>query len=199
MKKLFIITVFSFGATVSGLAQGFDKAISTAQSAYDAGKLEEAHFALQQAMQEVDIIIGKEVLKLLPAKMEDRTSNPKSDNVSSNIGYIGATIHRTYGDSMRRAELDIISNSPMIAALNSILNMPMLGGMMSDPNNKTVKVQGYKARLSASDLTENKKRYEMQIPLGSALVTFSANDVSESQMMAMANTLPMKEIAKLIQ
>ena len=199
MKKIIIITGIILGTTVGGLAQGFDKAIATAQTAYEAGKLEEAHFALQQAMQEVDIIIGKEVLKLLPAKMEDRNSNPRFDNVSSNIGYIGATIHRTYGDSVRKAELDIISNSPMIATLNSLLNMPIIGGMMNDPNNKTIKVQGYKARLSASDLTDDKKRYELQIPLGSALVTFSVNDCTENQMMAMANTLPMKEIAKLIQ
>ncbi|MCU0388638.1 MAG: hypothetical protein MUE71_08540 [Chitinophagaceae bacterium] len=199
MKKIFLILSFVAGVTGKGFSQGFDKAISTAQSSYEAGKLEEAHFALQQAMQEVDIIIGKEVLKLLPTKMEDRNVDSKRDNVSSNIGFIGATIHRTYGDSTKKAELDIISNSPMIAALNSILNMPLIGGMMSDPNNKTVKVQGYKARLSASDLSDNKKRYELQLPLGSALITFTANDVTESQMLSMANSLPMKDIAKLIQ
>lgn len=199
MKKLFILTGIILGSTVPGLAQGFDKAINTAQSAYDAGKLEEAHFALQQAMQEVDIIIGKEVLKLLPAKMEDLASNPKNDKVISNTGFMGATIHRSYGDTARRADLDIISNSPMIATLNSFLNLPMIGGMMSDPNNKTVKVQGYKGRLSASDLADNKKQYELQIPLGSALVTFVVREGTESEVLAMANTLPMQQIAKLIQ
>lgn len=199
MKKLLILTGIILGSTVSGLAQGFDKAINTAQSAYDAGKLEEAHFALQQAMQEVDIIIGKEVLKLLPAKMEDLASNPQNDKVTSNTGFLGATIHRSYGDTARRADLDIISNSPMIATLNSFLNLPMIGGMMSDPNNKTVKVQGYKGRLSASDIADNKKQYELQIPLGSALVTFIVREGTESEVLAMANTLPMQQIAKLIQ
>ncbi len=181
------------------MAQGFDKALGTAQSAYTGGKLEEAHYALMQAMQELDMIIGKEVLKILPAKMEDRVSKPANDNVLSNVGFVGATIQREYGDSTRTAEVSIISNSPMIAMLNTMLNTPMLGGMMSDANNKNVKVQGYKARLTGSDISDGKKKYELQIPLGSALVTFSAHDCTEAQMMAMANTLPMQQIAKLIQ
>jgi len=180
-------------------AQGFDKALGTAQTAYTGGKLEETHFALLQAMQELDITIGKEVLKLLPPKMEDRQVKTTEDNVSSNVGFIGATIHRSYGDTSREAELNIISNSPMIAMLNTMLNTPMLGGMMTDANNKNVKVQGYKGRLTASDLSDGKKKYEIQVPLGSALLTFSVGDCTESQVLAMANTLPMQQIAKLIQ
>ncbi len=194
------ILIFFF-IVISNLtvAQGFDNALNTAKTSYNSGKLEETHFALLQAMQELDITIGKEVLKLLPQKMEDRNVKTANDNVSSNVGFIGATIHRSYGDSSRKAELDIISNSPMIAMLNTMLNTPMLGGMMSDANNKNVKIGGYKARLSASDISDGKKKYELQIPLGSALVTFSADDCTESQMLAMANTLPIQQIAKLIQ
>ncbi len=199
MKKYSFLPAIMIFLTCGLMAQGFDKALGTAQTAYTGGKLEETHYALQQAMQELDIIIGKEVLKLLPPKMEDRKMNAANDNVSSNIGFVGATIHRSYGDTSKQADLNIISNSPMIAMLNTMLNTPMLGGMMSDANNKNVKVQGYKGRLTASDLSEGKKKYELQIPLGSALVTFSAEDCTEAQMLAMANTLPMPQIAKLIQ
>jgi hypothetical protein len=199
MKNLIIVAILiQFNA--AGLkAQGFEKALGTAQTAYTGGKLEETHYALLQAMQELDITIGKEVLKLLPPKMEDRQVKTADDNVSSNVGFIGATIHRSYGDTSREAELNIISNSPLIAMLNTMLNTPMLGGMMSDANNKNVKVQGYKGRLTASDLSDGKKKYEIQIPLGSALLTFSVGDCTETQMLAMANTLPMQQIAKLIQ
>jgi hypothetical protein len=197
LRNIFIsILLFSF-QTLMG--QGFDNALNTAKSSYNGGKLEETHYALLQAMQELDITIGKEVLKILPAKMEDRQVKTAEDNVSSNVGFIGATIHRVYGDTSRKADLSIISNSPMIAMLNTVLNTPLLGGMMADANNKNVKVGGYKGRLSASDLSEGKKKYELQIPLGSALVTFAVNDCTEAQMMAMANTLPMQQIAKLIQ
>ncbi|HSK14112.1 MAG TPA: hypothetical protein VK907_12920 [Phnomibacter sp.] len=198
MKKIFTIIIFVSFVSAAG-AQGFETAMNTARSAYAAGKLEEAHFALLQAMQEVDLIIGKEVLKLLPAKIEDRNANSAQDNVSSNVGFIGATINRTYGEMPKKAEVSIISNSPLIATLNSFLNMPVLGGMMSDANNKSVRVQGYKGRLSGTEMEGGKKNYELQIPLGSALFTFNAQDCTESQVMAMVNTLPLPQIAKLIQ
>ena len=199
MKYLItIVTILS--CTVSAVAQDFAKAMTTAKSAYNAGKLEEAHFALQQAMQEVDLIVGKEVLLLLPPKMDTIATNKKDDNVASNVGFVGATIHRSYGAAGRKADLSIISNSPLVAMMNTVLNTPMLGGMMNDGKTKTVKVQGYKARLekqpgSAAD----KNDYELQIPLGSALITFKVDDCTDAQILDLANTIPLQQIAKLIQ
>ena len=199
MKKLITIIVLMAGG-LSGWSQDFAKAMTTAKSAYNEGKLEDTHFALQQAMQEIDLIIGKEVLLLLPPKMDTMTTNPKDDNVSSNIGFIGATIHRIYGKGTRKADLTIISNSPMVAMMNTFLNTPMLGGMMNDGKTKTVKVQGYKGRLEKQvGSTDDKTDYELQIPLGSALITFKVNECSDTQILEMANTMPLQQIAKLIQ
>ena len=198
--KYLIILIAGMMCTLTGMAQDFAKAMTTAKSAYNAGKLEETHFALQQAMQEVDLIIGKEVLKLLPAKMDSLAINSKDDNVSSNIGFVGATIHRSYGKGERKADLTIISNSPLVAMMNTFLNTPMMGGLMNDGKTKTVKVQGYKARLEKQEgSTQGKTDYELQIPLGSALITFKVNDCSDSQIQNMANTIPLQQIAKLIQ
>lgn len=197
--KYFITLIFIAGFTFNGKAQDFSTAMSTAKSAYSAGKLEDAHFALQQAMQEVDLVIGKEVLKLLPLKMDVLAINSKDDNVSSNIGFVGATIHRSYGTAERKADLSIISNSPLVAMINTFLNTPMLGGLMNDGKTKTVKVQGYKARLEKQDGSSGKIDYELQIPLGSALITFKVNDCTDSQILDMANTIPLQPIAKLIQ
>ena len=199
MKKLIAIMAMVF---FSGnlLAQDFTKDMATAKSAYNAGKLEETHFALQQAMQEIDLIVGKEVLKLLPPKMDSLTINTKEDNVSTNIGFVGATIHRSYGKFSKKADLSIISNSPMVAMINSFLNSPLLGGMMNDANTKTVKVHGYKARLEKKPgSAEDKNDYELQVPLGSALITFAVDDCSDTEILAMANTIPLPQIAKLIQ
>ena len=199
MNRIFIIlfTAF-FSMHVQG--QDFAKDMTTAKSAYDAGKLEETHFALQQAMQEIDLIVGKEVLKLLPPKMDTLSINTRDDNVSANTGFIGTTIHRSYGTVAKKADLTIISNSPMVAMLNTVLNTPMLGGMAGDANTKTVKVQGYKARLEKKPgSTEDKNDYELQIPLGSALITFAVDDCTDTQILAMANTIPLPQIAKLIQ
>jgi hypothetical protein len=199
MKYLIaILTVLS--CTVTAFAQDFTKAMTTAKTAYNTGKLEETHFALQQAMQEIDLIVGKEVLLLLPPKMDTMASNVKDDNVASNVGFIGATIHRSYGSATRKADLSIISNSPLVAMMNSLLNTPMLGGMMNDGKTKTVKVQGYKARLEKQPgSADDKNDYELQIPLGSALITFKVDDCTDTQILDMANSIPLPQIAKLIQ
>jgi len=76
----------------------------------------------------------------------------------------------------------------------------MLGGMMSDGKTKTVKVQGYKARLEKSEgSTAGTNDYELQIPLGSALITFKVDDCTDTQILAMAETIPLQQVAKLIQ
>jgi hypothetical protein len=201
MKRIIIILGSVFFAMNVLAQQDFTKDMTTAKTAYAAGKLEESHFALQQAMQEIDLIVGKEVLKLLPPKMDSLTINTKDDNVSANAGFVGTTIHRSYGKFTKKADLSIISNSPMVSMLNTFLNSPLLGGMAGgDANTKTVKVQGYKARLEKKPgSTEDKNDYELQVPLGSALITFTVDDCTDTEIMAMANTIPLPQIAKLIQ
>ncbi|MGZ3766436.1 MAG: hypothetical protein ACXVB0_19495 [Mucilaginibacter sp.] len=198
--KFFITLIAVTAFTSTCVAQDFTKAMATAKTSYSAGKLEETHFALQQAMQEVDLTIGKEVLKLLPPKMEAMEVVTKEDNVTSNVGYVGATIHRAYEKAGRKADVSIISNSPLVAMTNTILNTPLLGGMMNDGKNKTVKVQGYKARLEKQPgNTSDKNNYELQVPLGSALLTFKVDDCTDSQILEFAETIPLQKIAKLIE
>lgn len=198
MKNFILLIALAAAANVC-LAQDFNKAMATAKTSYSAGKLEDAHFALQQAMQEVDLTVGREVLKLLPSKLGTMTSVSKDDNVSSNVGFVGATIHRAYGQGAQNADISIIDNSPLIAMTNSLLNTPMIG-MLSNGNNKTVKIQGYKARLEKeAGSSPDKSSYELQIPLGNALFTFKVNDCTDDQILALADTIPLQEIAKLIE
>lgn len=192
----FIIAFIIIAA--NGTAQNFATAINTAKTSYSAGKLEDAHFALQQAMQEIDMIIGKEVLKQLPNKMDAFTANTKDDNVTSNVGFIGTTIHRSYG-SANEADLSIIGNSPLVTTLNAFLNTPLLGGMMSNGDNKVIKVQGYKGQLTKEADSNNQTNFTLQIPVGSSLITFAGKNTTASQITAWANTLPLPQIAKLIQ
>jgi hypothetical protein len=197
MKNLLIV-VFILVIT-KGTAQNFTAAINNAKSSYSAGKLEDAHFALQQAMQEIDMIIGKEVLKLLPPKMDAFTADTKGDNVTSNVGFVGTTIHRSYGTA-DDVDLSIIGNSPLVATINVFLNTPLLGGMMSkNGDNKIVKVAGYKGQLTKETNSNGQTNYTIQLPVGSALITFTGKNVTDSQIMAWANTLPLQQIAKLIQ
>ncbi len=199
MKKLIIFSFFLFAAAASSIAQDFKADIATARSSYAGGKLEDAHFALLQALQEIDLIVGKEVLKLLPPKMDTLNMNAQDDHVMANAGFIGTTIHRSYG-AVNKAQIEIINNSPIIGTLNAFLNTPILGGMMRDENNKMVKVQGYKGRLEKQGEDQSgKSNYNLQIPFNNALLTFTVNGTSENEIMTMVNTIPLQNIAKLIQ
>ena len=184
--------------TTATFSQNFATDIATAKTSYAAGNLEDAHFALQQAMQEIDIIIGKQVISLLPANMGSFVANTKEDNVMSNVGFMGSTIHRTWGQN-DSVDVSIIGNSPMITTLNAFLNTPLLGGMMSNGNNKIIKIQGYKGQLTKSDEGNGQLDYTIQIPLGNSLVTFTAKNTTDTQITTWANTLPLQQIAKLLQ
>src|SRR5450432_399539 len=196
MKNLFIVA-FILLAT-KGIAQNFTADINNAKTSYSAGKLEDAHFALQQAMQEIDMIVGKEVLKQLPAGMDAFAANSKTDNVTSNVGFVGTTIHRSYGTA-DDVDLSIISNSPLITTINVFLNTPLLGGMMSNGNNKIVKVLGYKGQLTKETNSNGQTNYTLQLPIGGSLITFTGKNVTDTQLLGWANTLPLQQIAKLIQ
>ena len=199
MKSIIILSCF-FLSAFSASAQGdFKTQMTTAKKSYAAGKLEEAHFALQQALQELDIIVGKEVLKLMPLKLDTLAANTKDDRVAANVGFIGATIHRSYG-KQNKVEIEIINNSPLVSALTSFLNSGMFGGMVRDEKTKAVKIQGYKSRLEKQSENENgKPNYELQIPFNGALMTVRANEMDEDQVLSVANSFPLADIAKLIQ
>lgn len=205
--KSFIIAVIlvSSAAVATAQQQDLSKYLATAKSSYSANKLEDAHFALQQAIAEVDILTGKKVLQMLPATLDTMHANTKSDNVYANSGFIGATIHRQWGSmdgqqGSQSAELDIINNSPLIGTLTAFLNTPIIGGMMNSEKSKAVKIQGYKGRLNNDgESTTGPSEYSLQIPLNTALVTFKVTGATQDQVMKYANSLPLQQIAKLIQ
>ena len=197
MKTILSIILLAVLGTSYG--QNFTKELATAKSSYAAGKLEDTHFALQQLLQELDITIGKEVIKLLPAKMKTLNQNTTDDNVSANIGFIGATIHRSYGTGDKTAELEIINNSPLISTLNTFLTSPLLAGLGSNGNSKVIKVQGYKGRLTKEEGDGGKTDYKLELPYSNALLMFNVANTTESDIIAMANTIPLEKIGKLIQ
>lgn len=197
MKKIFILSalVLSFAAH----AQDFNKNLASARTAYSSGNLEDARFAMQQMLNDIDIIVGKEILKLLPAKMDAMASDPKKDNVTANTGLAGVLIHRDYGTGEKTALVDIMGNSPLVGSLNAILSLPLIGNS-GDGTQKTVKVQGYKGVLQKTVDTEtNKTDFTLQIPLNSTLVTFTVRDSNEADVLRMANTIPVTQIAKMVQ
>jgi hypothetical protein len=199
MKKFSLILLFLASGLVT-LAQDFDKNIATARSTYSSGNLQDSRFAMEQMLRDLDMAIGKEILKVLPAKLGSLATLEKEDNVSGSGGYVGLYVQRNYGADPKKGAIEIINNSPLINSLNAILSMPVIGGMVRDENQKMVKIQGYKSLLNKQVNTETgKTNYELQIPMNNTLVTVKMEDSNEGEITAAANTIPLAKIVQMAQ
>ena len=200
MKKIYIL-VFLLACAVTVWAQeDFSKNLADARSAYASGNLNDARFAMEQMMREIDMALGKEILKMLPTTLDDRVANEENDDVNGSTAGLamGLYVHRSYGTD-KLAMVDIINNSPLINSISALLAIPFLGNS-GDSNQKVVKVQGYKSLLTKlEDSTTGQVDYEMQIPFNNTLFTFKVDDTSEADIIRLADTLPLGQIAQIAQ
>jgi hypothetical protein len=203
MKNIFLCVItIGLCVTLMAEAQEFDKSLAGAKAAYNSGNLEDARFNLENALREIDAAIGREILKVLPASLGGLGSDAKNDQVTGMSGGLtgGLYVHREYGNQDKRASVDIISDSPLLAGVNAILSMPMIMNT-GDSNQKVVKVQGYKSLLTR-EVDENNQTsgYQLQTPFGSSLLTLDYNGaISEADLLKLANTLPLERIIALAQ
>lgn len=196
-NTLFLLLIIT---SMAARSQDFDKQMATAKTAYASGDLENSRFALEQALHELDVVIGKEILKLLPTKLGPLSYIEKEDNVTGGAGVAsGLFVHRVYGTQDNKATLDIINNSPLIASVNAILAIPFIGNS-ADGSQKVVKVQGYKSVLNKRENeATGKMGYTLQIPMNNTLFTLEMDDTSESGIQAIANEIQLSKISQMAQ
>jgi hypothetical protein len=196
MKNLIYIGLLLFAFTASG--QEFDKNLTAARTSYGAGDLENSRFAMEQLLRDLDMAIGGEILKMLPTTVANLAATVSEDNLSGGGGFGGLFVHRSYGAAPKKASIDIINNSPMINSLQMLFSMPMMGA--GDPNQKQLKIQGYKSMLTKTvDSDTGKTNIELQIPMNNTLVTLHIDDTNEGEVTQAANSLPLSKIATLAQ
>ena len=192
MKKTLTL-ICSMLVAVTVMGQEFNKHVASARTAYAAGNLEGSRFAMQQALQELDVALSKEVLKMLPQKLESLSANASADNVTGASGFAGMFIHREYAAGDKKASVEVISNSPLIASVNAILSLPFAGAASGQ---KVVRIAGYKALVQKDD--EAGKTFSLQLPLNSSLLTLRLENGTEDEVVRYAGTLPVAELAKMI-
>lgn len=199
MKTLkYTLVLFVFCLTIPCIqAQEAIAKLTEAESAYASKNLDNTRFALQQALLEINKAIGKDILDILPKKLTDINYNEKDDNVSGAAGIAGLFVTRSYGTGEKTGNIEIMSDSPMLTSLNAILSMPAIMGS-SDPNQKRVKIGGYKSLLNKTTDNEGIISWDLQIPMNQTLVTFRVKGMpNENEVIALANSLPLDQIAKL--
>ena len=184
---------------MSTYAQDVQTNLDAALTSYKAGDLDQARYSLQQALTGINQAIGKEILLILPTSMEGMVSDEQSDNLTgTTYGFAGLFVSRSYKGETSNASIDIISDSPMLAGINVILSMPAFGP--SDPNQKRIKVSGYKALLSRSASDDGTVSYTLHVPFSNSLLTLNTTGIdSEDKVTGMANMIPVDKIVKLTQ
>jgi hypothetical protein len=128
--------------------------------------------------------------------MQDQSVNAKNDNVTVATGFVGTVIHRDYGAENKMVNLEVITNSPMITSINAILSLPFVG---NSGDNKVIRISGYKALVQKTTGENDSTDYEVQLPMNNALFTLKAPGYSQDQVIAMVNSIPIDQIAKMIQ
>jgi hypothetical protein len=199
MKKiLFAITVAL--TLVSGtkiFSQDVQANLDKASSSYQSGDLENARFALQEALNYINQAIGQEILGLLPASIGGMEKTADGDNVTgTGMGFAGLFVNREYAGGNKNASIEIVGDSPMMAGINALLSMPAF--LSSDPNQKRIKIGTYKALQTKSTDDQGIVTYDIQLPFTSSLLTFRCTGVqNETEVAGMANSIPADKIAKL--
>jgi hypothetical protein len=199
MKKiriLIIIAVFTIPGTLIS-AQEVTASLDEALSSYKSDNLEDARFALQGALTGINQAIGKEILATLPDEMNGMPKVETGDDVTGvNTGFAGLFISRSYSAEDRNASISIMSDSPLLAGINTILAMP--GFMTGDENQKRIKIEGYKALLTRNTDSEGKVSYDLQMPFSGSLLTFQcAGFEDENEVIGMASSIPVDKIVTI--
>jgi hypothetical protein len=198
-KHIFGIIVIILATGINILAQDIQARLDAAKSDYQSGNLEGARFELQEALNEINQVIGKEILKLLPSEMGGMSSDSMGDEVTGTAaGFAGLYVNREYSGENKNASVSIVSDSPMLAGINTMLTMPAFVG--TDENQKRVKVSNYKALLTKDTDDQGIASYDIQVPVSNLLLTFNCTGIAdEDEVVEMANTIPVDQIVKLAQ
>lgn len=196
MKKTIIIILLLGFSFIPVNAQEVSKQLQEAHSAYNSGNLQEARFALQQAMNEIDMAIGAEIMKLLPSAMADIPLSESEDNIAT-AGFMGIIVNRHYNaqDTDKTASIEIISDSPMLTGVNALLSLPVF---MGDSNQKRIRVGSKKALLQKNENESGVVSWDVQVPMGSTLLSFSCSGIDDEKTVTeLVNTIPVDDISRL--
>ena len=186
MKK---IVLFSLAALIALRVTGQSQAetfIKEAQDYLAKKEYKQAMLSLQDAINDINMTLAKQVADSLPAEINGLKAEGESEISAAGMGMMGGgmQIIKRYRNETKNgndAEVQILANSPMLTTLNMYLTNPSMLG----PGHKSVRV-GTNRAISKTDLQDADngtkiRSTEIQIPLGQTLITIRANGFATEQ------------------
>lgn len=203
--KTFSIFLFAclMGLHVFGQSQA-ETFIKEAQDYLAKKDFKQAQLSLQDAINDINVLIAQDIAKSLPADVNGLKKDGDADINTGALGMIGGglTISQKYKNAANKdnnAEVQILANSPLLTSMNMYLSNPSMMGQ----DYKSVRIGTQRAILKSEtddvyDDAGNSKKIrssEIQIPLNQTLITIKADGfATEQDELAFANKL---DIAKL--
>ncbi len=153
-------------------------------------------FTTVHAQKIFNVSTGKQILALLPATVKNKPIKKANDGVKPGKGFIGVTVHRDYGDNIQGIRVEVINRSPSLININNFLASPTI----TDPAKYLITViDGYKALVQTLYTESGKVNYELLVPMTATLLTVKATGYSRDDLLAIAGTIPVAKIAKMVE
>ena len=171
--------------------------LSSASSKYKSKNLEGSRYDLQRSLVDIDEMIGKKILSMLPTELAGmKVSEKEDEHVATAAGFAGVYVRRVYesADKSKSIEISMLDDSPLMGAVGTFLSNPMLVGLSGK---KSVNIDGYKGmkeKVEGSDPIE----YNINIPSNQSMLSMNFFNVPESDVNKSSNQIPVGEIFALI-
>ncbi len=167
----------------------------------------QAQLSLQDAINDLNNVIGKQITESMPAEINGLKAEAGDDNSSVNMGAMGVmgggmAISKKYQHPTKKentADISILANSPMMSMMNMYMSNPSMMGQ----GYKSVRVGTRRAIMKTenqdwSDDNGNSKQIrssELQIPLTQTLITITLKGfATEADELAFANKLDIEKL-----
>ena len=172
--------------------------MTEAETAHGAKNYSDARYSLQQALMGVEIQLGRQILKSLPAAIVNLPADSTQDKVmSTQWGWNNMTIQRVYRKEDKQLTITIGNNSVYSGFVNMYFaNAGMVEANAEKQNIKQVRVKGNKAIIQYDD----SKGYTLMMQMGqtSLIVWECINFATEQEVMTAANAFDIDGIKKML-
>lgn len=204
MKKIIFFAIAALiGLRVSAQSQA-EVFIKEAQDYLAKKEYKQAQLSLQDAINDINMLLAKQVADALPAEINGLKADGEGEINPGGMAMMGGgmQIAKRYHNGTKvqnEAEVQIIANSPMMNMMSMYLSNPAMLG----PEYKSVRVGTTRAILKSEtqDFEDDNgnvqqiRSTEIQVPLGQTLITINANGfATEQEELAFATKLDLEKI-----
>lgn len=168
--------------------------MNEAETAHASKNFSEARYAIQQALQGIEIQLGRSILKSLPVSVSNLPVDTTQDKVmSSQWGWSNLTMQRSYRQDDKELTITIGNNTAYSGMVEMYFaNAAYIQASSDNQNIKQVKVKGNKAIIQYDD----RKGYTLITQIGQTtlIVWDCINFMNEQDVLNAANTFDIDAI-----